>query len=79
MNKINKKTIITLFIFILSGCVVGPGWYKEGVNYDDTQNVLSKCKYDIGLALVSSNNKPELISDCMKSQGYRYKNHSHTY
>lgn len=79
MKKINKKLTVTISLFILSGCVIGPGWYKERVSYDDTQNVLSKCKYDIGLARVKSNEKPELISDCMISQGYRYKNYSHTY
>lgn len=66
-------------VFVLSGCVVGPGWYKEGVNHEDSQSILAKCKYDIGIALVSSNEKPELIAECMKSQGYRYKNDLHHY
>ncbi len=66
-------------MFILSGCVVGPGWYKEGVSYENSQDILAKCKYDIGIAKVNINEKPELIAECMKSQGYRYKNYSHTY
>ncbi len=79
MIKNNLKIIVTLSIFILYGCAIGPGRYKEGVNYDDTQNVLSKCKYDIGIALVSYTDRPELIAECMRSQGYRYKNYSHNH
>ncbi len=59
-----------------SGCVVGPSWHKQGISYDDTENILAKCKYDIGLAKVNANEKPELIADCMKSQGYRFRNYS---
>lgn len=77
--KINIKYTIYASVFLLCGCVVGPGWYKEGVNYEDSENVLEKCKYDIGIALVSSNERPELIAECMKSQGDRYKNYSHSY
>ncbi|QIG05456.1 hypothetical protein GTK47_08935 [Proteus sp. ZN5] len=77
--KINIKYFLFISIFILNGCVVGPGWYKEGISYENSQNILAKCKYDIGIAKVSSNEKPELIAECMKSQGYRYKNYSHSY
>lgn len=49
-------------MFILSGCVVGPGWYKEGVSYENSQDILAKCKYDIGIAKVNINEKPELIA-----------------
>ncbi|MDS0787626.1 hypothetical protein OSB94_05925 [Proteus vulgaris] len=77
--KINTKCFLFISMFILSGCVVGPGWYKEGVSYENSQDILAKCKYDIGIAKVNINEKPELIAECMKSQGYRYKNYSHTY
>ncbi|HCH51293.1 MAG TPA: hypothetical protein DEV59_11490 [Proteus sp.] len=77
--KFFKIFTVILAVLILSGCVAGPGWYKEGVPYDDSQNTLAKCKFDIGIAKVNSNEKTELIAECMKSQGYRYKNYSHSY
>ncbi|MEQ4923439.1 hypothetical protein [Proteus hauseri] len=77
--KALKISILISSVLILSSCVVGPGWYKEGVPYDDAQNTLAKCKFDIGIAKVNSNEKTELIAECMKSQGYRYKNYSHSY
>ena len=64
---------------LVSGCVMGPGWYKEGISPSDTENILAKCRYDIGIAKVNANDKAELIADCMKYQGYRFRNYSQPY
>ncbi len=66
-------------ILSLSGCVMGPGWYKEGISPSDTENILAKCRYDIGIAKVNANDKAELIADCMRYQGYRFRNYSQPY
>lgn len=47
-------------------------WHKAGVTHMDTQSVLAKCRYEIGLAKVNPAEKQAMLSDCMKSKGFRY-------
>ena len=65
-------TLISVALFSITACSSQPMWRKPGVSPFDTQNTLAKCRYDIGLAKISNQEKYEMTRDCMISQGYRY-------
>ena len=70
-----KKTYLTfigIMLLSITACSSQPMWRKVGVSPFDIQNTLAKCRYDIGLAKISSQEKHEMTRDCMVSQGYRY-------
>jgi len=71
MNK--KLLMIVIFISALSGCEADPAmWRKAGVDQFGVQNALAKCRYDVGIAKVSPDEKAQMRADCMQSQGFRY-------
>lgn len=55
----------------ISGCTSTPTWQKQGMSHYETQNTFAKCRYDMGLAKVNPNDKLDLLSECMLSNGYR--------
>ncbi len=71
-----KKIIIgalAISTLLISACSTSqPIWRKAGISVHDSNNALGKCRYDIGLAKVSQNEKAEMIRDCMMAQGFRY-------
>ena len=71
-----KKTVLTLMTasaLLLSACSTSqPMWRKVGVLPFDMNNTLAKCRYDVGIAKVTQQEKAEMVHDCMVSQGYRY-------
>lgn len=64
--------VVTLTSLVLTACVSTPTWNKLGVDAYETNNQLAKCQYEIGLAKVSQTEKQVLLSQCMKSKGFRY-------
>lgn len=81
--KLSLLTSITAFILVISGCTTDPmyrvnmpaqqaTWQKAGISQDDTNSVIQKCRYDIGMANVSSEKENSLFISCMQSKGYRY-------
>ena len=71
------KTILFTGLLTIASIGIGcssaqPMWRKPGVTPFDMQNTVAKCRYDVGLAKVTQNEKHEMIRDCMLSQGYRY-------
>lgn len=81
--KFSLFTSIIAFTLFVSGCTADPmyrvnmpiqqpTWQKAGISQDDTNNVIQKCHYDIGMANVSSEKENSLFSSCMQSKGYRY-------
>jgi hypothetical protein len=69
-----KKTLIILSVVLsLSGCAEAPPmWQKAGVMPFDMENVLAKCRYDIGLSKIDREDRGENVKNCMNAQGYRY-------
>jgi hypothetical protein len=71
-----KKIIIgalAISTLLISACSTSqPMWRKAGISLHDSNNALAKCRYDIGLAKVTQNEKAEMIRDCMMAQGFRY-------
>lgn len=75
--------VITSILFI-SGCttdpmtqqrtlqVEQPTWKKLGISQDDINSAVQKCRYDIGMANVSSERESSLLTACLESKGYRY-------
>ncbi len=81
--KFNLVSSIIAFILVISGCTTDPmyridmptqqpTWQKVGISQDDTNSVIQKCRYDIGMANVSSEKENSLFNSCMQSKGYRY-------
>jgi len=64
---------ITLFIALTTGCAADPSWRKPGVSFNDAQNTLSECKYQVGLNKVPKSEQNDLIKECMKSKGFRWQ------
>lgn len=74
--------VITSILFI-SGCTTDPmtqrtlqieqpTWKKAGISQDDINSAVQKCRYDIGMANVSSERESSLLTACLESKGYRY-------
>lgn len=86
-NAMNIKFILPiLMLAVLSGCATTPmTWQKQGVSAYDTQNQLSKCRYEVGmvgkqkfgfkdsLSKIGGDDQTQLVADCMMSQGFRYR------
>ena len=81
--KFSISTSAIAFALVLSGCTVDPmnrvvmptqqaTWQKAGITQDDTNSVIQKCRYDIGMANVSNEKENSLFNACMQSKGYRY-------
>lgn len=70
MNKF-ILSILAIVSCVLTACS-DPTWNKTGVNFYETQNQLEKCRYEVGLAKVSKEERNTLISSCMRSKGFRY-------
>lgn len=70
--KLFQMITVSLMILGLTGCFSTATWNKSGVSAYNTNNQLSKCRYEIGLAKVSKEEKQELLSDCMRAEGFRY-------
>ena len=81
--KLNVISAILFPILILSGCTsdpmmyqtvqqLEPTWQKSGVSQNDVNSALQKCRYDIGMANVSSEKENTLLKACLESKGYRY-------
>ncbi len=71
--KQNFLILGILSSLLFSACSTAqPMWRKAGVTPFDMQNTLAKCRYDIGIAKVTQQEKIEMTRDCMISQGYRY-------
>ena len=72
MKKI-YVAITSVTLLSLTACSTSqPMWRKAGVSPFDTQNILAKCRYDVGIAKITPQEKHEMIRDCMIAQGYRY-------
>lgn len=71
MKKVYLTGILMLSTIIV-GCSSTPMWRKVGMSPFDIQNTLAKCRYDVGLAKISQNEKAEMVRDCMMAQGFRY-------
>ena len=81
--KFNVFSTIIFSMIILSGCASDPTmyqsvqqqeptWQKSGVSQNDVNSALQKCRYDIGMANVSSEKENTLLTACLESKGYRY-------
>lgn len=72
--KISIFTGILASVLIVAGCSSAPKptWQKVGISQFDTHNATQKCKYQIGIAKVSSEREKSLFNSCMESEGYRY-------
>lgn len=73
------KKIIALFsIFtlssLLSACETPRyGWYKQGVNKQDTLSQYRKCEYElVGVHKVSPEQEQRLMKACMEKEGFRW-------
>lgn len=65
--------LLSFCILVLAGCGSTASWKKNGISRYDMQNTLAKCRYDVGLAKVNTNEKKSMENNCMISQGYRYR------
>lgn len=65
---------LAIFSIFISACSTSqPMWRKEGVTPYDTKNSFAKCRYEIGMAKISQDERAELVSHCMESNGFRYR------
>lgn len=69
MKKIHL--CVVLITLVLTACA-SPTWNKSGVSQYETQNQLSQCRYEMGLAKVDQKEREVLLNQCMKSKGFRY-------
>ena len=69
MNK-----VMMLMAFTLLGCIQPAKlqWHKKGISKFDTNTILAKCKYEVGINKVNPIAQIELIQNCMISQGFRW-------
>jgi len=58
---------------ILSACGSAPTWEKAGATMDERDNLISKCRYQIGLNKIDEDERKEMLSDCMRAEGYRLR------
>lgn len=50
-------------------------WQKQGVSLYDRDNMINRCKYEIGMNGSVAENSPKanaLFQQCMKKEGFRY-------
>lgn len=40
---------------------------------DERDNLISKCRYQIGLNKIDEDERKEMLSDCMRAEGYRLR------
>ncbi|TCM71038.1 hypothetical protein EC844_101319 [Acinetobacter calcoaceticus] len=70
-----NNVFLSLIIFTLftTACSSSPPmWQKNNINSYETNSVLAKCRYDVGMAKFNQVEKIELVNDCMTAQGFRH-------
>lgn len=69
----NKLKLLGLSAYVLlTACTHTPTWQKTGVDNFGRDNVLSQCKYEIGMnASLSPEKKQYLLRECMRKEGFR--------
>ncbi|SSY80774.1 hypothetical protein [Alysiella crassa] len=72
--KLNQLAVLTSVSLLLAACASGSyQWHKNGVSVHDTNNQISKCKYDIDMARdVSAEKAKAMLTNCMQKEGYRW-------
>lgn len=71
----NKLKLLSLSLYVLlTACASThtPTWQKTGVDNFGRDNVLSQCKYEIGMnASLSPEKEQSLLTECMRKEGFR--------
>jgi hypothetical protein len=61
-------------VMLVSACASPqPAWRKSGVSADDTLSALSDCKYQIGLNKIPDAQQKDMLNQCMKGKGFRWR------
>lgn len=75
MKNFNKLFVITITAFTLSACSSTPKsyttWYKEGATKQSVKDKVGHCRVEVGAENLSQQKAKQLVSYCMKSEGYR--------
>lgn len=72
--NIKQMSILMAITMALTACASGSyQWYKNGVSEFDTDNQISRCRYDIEMAKnVSPEQGKRMLANCMQKEGYRW-------
>lgn len=77
MKTILVKLGLIASCVVLTACGGGSSatWQKQGVSLYDRDNMMNRCKYEIGMNSSVPDNSPKanaLFSQCMQKEGFRY-------
>ncbi|WP_455233067.1 hypothetical protein [Geopseudomonas aromaticivorans] len=68
---LKKICLLSIAVGTLSACGSTPTWEKAGATMDERDNLISKCRYQIGINKVDEDEREALLSDCLRAEGYR--------
>lgn len=71
------KKLLALCVLpvLLVACAASPkfDWVKDSVTNHEKDNALAECGYQVKINKLSSSDQAEVITLCMRSKGYRYR------
>lgn len=73
LKDVGRLAAIVSVAAAVSACGSAPTWEKAGATMDERDNRISKCRYEIGLNKIDDDERDDLLSDCMRADGYRLR------
>ncbi|MFC2991636.1 hypothetical protein [Halomonas tibetensis] len=74
-SSLMRSTLLAAVALLVSACATPspPTWQKEGVSAEETRNVYSECRYEIGMSDKTQAERQQLLNYCMERHGFRLR------